>query len=208
MSQTDVGDNLPLFEDIELEMPCYVLFFPKGAVKSASSKAAYINYLIVCHQELDLPEFKHVISWGCLDSNDQWIFSSKRIRRDGTIQASAFSTDDEEQQQRTLEIRNIVLQSILLLQYYADEMVHEMTAAPGKEKAFSQKARTPSEFRLPRWLGEEKKYRRTSGVATGTASGKSPHYRRWHWRVQRYGEGFSKTKVIKIKPIWVRGGND
>jgi hypothetical protein len=205
MLLTDVGENLPLFADIELEMPCYLLFLPRGKVKSGN-KGCYIDYLIVQHQELDIPEFKYAIAWGCADSGGNWLFGTKRIRRDGTLQASSFLVNSEEQEKIAYEIRNIVLQSILLFQYYESEMVQEMTVVSGKERGFSQEAKTPSQFRLPRWLGEEKHLKtKNTATTTGAGSKKSPHYRRWHWRVQRYGEGRSQTKVIKIRSIWVRG---
>lgn len=204
MLLTDVGENLPLFAEIELEMPCYLLFLPRGKIKSGN-KGCYIDYLIVQHQELSHSEFKYAIAWGCADSGGNWLFGTKRIRRDGTLQASGFLVNSEEQEKIAYDIRNIVLQSILLLQYYP-EVQQEIKVIPGKEKGFGAKTKGSSEHRLPRWLGEENPHPKIGNV-TGTGSGKSTHYRRGFWRMQPCGEGRAQIKLVKVRPAWVRGNS-
>lgn len=203
MMATDVGENIALFDDIELDMPSYVLFFPQNKIKSPVS-GGYVDYLVVYHEPLDLPEHKHMIAWGYRDSANSLTLSYKRIRKDGTVQPPTLSTINQEQEERNFQIRNLVLQSILLLQYYP-EISEQMTVVPGKEKGFSSKVKHDSQYRLPRWLGKESKPRpKYSGASgTGTGSSKCIHFRRGFWRLQPYGEGRTKTKKIKIDPVWV-----
>jgi hypothetical protein len=201
MCKTDVGDNLALFADIKLAIPTYTLFFPKKTIKSPFIKEGYIDYLIVCHSEVNyMPEYQHFIYWGCIDSNGSLIFSSKRIRTDGTLKSSYFSEDSsEEQQLRALNIRNIVLQSILLLQYYP-EIVGEVAQDPLKGFAKPNSILPGKEYLLPRWLGKE---RVPSGKTEGTGSSKSPHFRRGFWRVQPCGVGRTENRNIWVSPTWV-----
>lgn len=44
------------------------------------------------------------------------------------------------------------------------------------------------------------------GFNTGTASGRSLHWRRGHWRNQRKGQGLSLSELIWIKPTLVGDG--
>jgi hypothetical protein len=196
--KTDVGENLALFADINLAIPSYVLFLPQHQIKSPSGKG-YIDYLVINHQELDLPEHKHVISWGGVDSNEGLFLVYKRIRRDGTLQRSHFGTEDRKQQEQSLLLRNIALQSILLLQYYP-EIEEQITVVPGKEKGFS-KPTTEPQFLLPRWLGKESKSVSSSAGKSGAS--KSTHFRRGHWRAQPCGKGRAETKITWVRPAWV-----
>jgi hypothetical protein len=173
MLETDVGENLALFSDINLAIPSYVLFLPQNQIKSPTGKG-YIDYLVINHEELDLPEHKYCIAWGGVDSNEGMFLAYKRIRRDGTLQRSHLGDGTEEQKARSLLIRNIVLQSVLLLQYYP-EVEEQITVAPGKEKGFS-KPKTESEFLLPRWLGKE----RTPSISSRSGkvgASKATHFR-------------------------------
>jgi hypothetical protein len=199
MLSTDVGENLALFADINLAIPSYILFLPQHQIKSPSGKG-YIDYLVVNHEELDLPDHKYAIAWGGIDSNEGSFLAYKRIRRDGTLQRSRFTVKDKERQEQSLLIRNIVLQSILLLQYYP-EIEEQITVAPGKEKGFS-KPKAESEFLLPRWLGKESTSATSSSTGKSGAS-KATHFRRGHWRAQPYGKGKVETKIIWVRPAWV-----
>ena len=203
MLKTDVGENLALFTDINLAIPSYTLFFPQGKVKAPSGKA-FIDYLIINHEVLDLPEYKHVISWSGIDSSGGFFLAYKRIRRDGTLQRSHFGTEDKYEQEQSFVIRNIALQSILLLQFYPDEIQQEMTVFPGKEKGFN-KIKIEPEFQLPRWLGKESKASQVSAHYKGSSSSKSTHFRRGHWRSQPCGKGRSEIKITWVRPAWVSG---
>jgi hypothetical protein len=197
--ETDVGENLALFADINLAIPSYVLFLPQHQIKSPSGKG-WIDYLVINHQELDLPEHKHVIIWGGVDSNDGLFLAYKRIRRDGTLQRSHLGDGSDEQKAQSLLIRNIVLHSILLLQYYP-EIEEQITIAPGKEKGFGA-AKSESQFLFPRWLGKESKSAASSSTGKSGAS-KSTHFRRGHWRAQPCGKGRTETKITWVRPAWV-----
>jgi hypothetical protein len=198
--KTDVGENLALFADINLAMPSYVLFLPQHRIKSPSGKG-YIDYLVINHQELDLPEHKHAIAWGGVDSSNGMFLAYKRIRRDGTLQRSRFETENKEQQEQSLLLRNIALQSILLLQYYP-EIEEQITVVPGKEKGFGTAVKSESQFLLPRWLGKESKPAASSSTGKSGAS-KATHFRRGHWRAQPCGKGRAETKITWVRPAWV-----
>jgi hypothetical protein len=203
MLETDVGENLALFTDINLAIPSYVLFLPQYQIKSPCGKGC-IDYLVINHEELDLPEHKHAIAWGGVDSNDGLFLAYKRIRRDGTLQRSRFGTEDKEQQEQSLLLRNIALQSVLLLQYYP-EIEEQITIVPGKEKGFGGN-KLESPFLLPRWLGKESKSSPSSSTGKSGAS-KATHFRRGHWRAQPCGKGRAETKITWVRPAWVAGNN-
>ncbi|MEW6495318.1 MAG: hypothetical protein AB1589_22800 [Cyanobacteriota bacterium] len=197
--ETDVGENLALFADINLAIPSYILFLPQYQIKSPFGKG-YIDYLVVHHEELELPEHKYAIAWGGVDSSEGLFLAYKRIRRDGTLQRSHLGDGSEEQKQQSLLIRNIVLQSILLLQYYP-EIEDQITVTPGKEKGFS-KPKAESEFLLPRWLGKESTSSTSSSTGKKGAS-KATHFRRGHWRAQSCGKGRTETRITWVRPAWV-----
>lgn len=190
--KTEVGEKIELFDEINLSVPCYALFFPKNKVKSPTK--GFLDYLIVYHEEINYPEYKHFIAWGGIDSSESTVFGYKRIRNDGTLQRSHFTTEDKEQQDQALQIRNIVLQSILLLQYYP-EFSEQMLEVRCEPKGFGNRVNPKeSEYQLPRWLGQERK----TSINVGTGTAKNKHYRRGHWRSLPSGEG--KTWV---RPTWV-----
>lgn len=205
MLQTDVSEKLALFKQIMLPIPCFILFFPKNKVKSPSEKEAYIDYLIIRHQELVGREHKYVVSWACLDSKLQAIAGYRGIREDGTLKRSAFSTEDPKQQKASLDLRNLALQSILLLQHYPGFFTEnyipvEITNFKGfsNQQHNNIQTKLKNEFRFPRWLGEKKEYKRKhiSSEAGSGSKRKSPHphVRVGHWRL------IDENRP----PIWVR----
>lgn len=195
MLATDVGENLALFESIELNMPCFALFFPTNKVRSPFG--GFIDYLIINHEQIDTREHKHLISWGCIDSDGMMILSAKRIRRDGTLMRSHFASEDNTQKERALIIRNIVLQSILLLQHYP-QVVEEYKPETSNKKGFGASPKHESKYQLPRWLGEYARISHRYG-GTGSGSGKRTHFRRGHWRLIK-GE-----RLVHVRPAWVNG---
>jgi hypothetical protein len=61
---------------------------------------------------------------------------------------------------------------------------------------------------LPRWIGKTFKRRPLSSSSGSHGGGKkSPHWRQWHWRTQRYGPKNELTKVIRID-TYRTGGSD
>jgi hypothetical protein len=192
MMLTDVGENLALFNHIELEVPCFALFFPHGKVRSPHH--GVLNYLIVQHEQIDTVEHKHLIFWGGIDSEERMIVSSKKIRKDGTLLRSQFSNNDKSMQEKVLAIRNIVLQSILLLQYYP-HIVSD--CQPSSGKGFGQNSKNESQYRLPRWLGEESRSSQKADAEKGKGKGKCTHFRRGHWRL------IKEKKLVYVRPAWV-----
>lgn len=199
MLETEVGEKLSLFEDIRLSMPSFILFFPKKTVLSPSS--GYINYLVIRHEKLELPDHKDLISWACTDSEDNLILGYKRIRRDGTLQASAFSGDDPAQQKRALNLRDIVLQSILFLQYYPELIEESSPLPPPKTRGFAQ-SRIEQEYRLPRWLGKKKKTRQAEQEGEKVGGCRVGYWRQGHWRQQACGKDRKERKPLWIEPFW------
>ena len=198
MLLTDVGEKLELFSDIQLAIPCYALFFPKNKVKAPNGEG-YLNYLIIHHQESNLEDYKHFISWGGINSKGGQLLSSKRIRRDGTLVRSHFSSDDKKNQETVLVIRNIVLQSILLLQYYP-ALVEDVKVAEISKGFGGFKTPKEPEFQLPRWLGQEKQ--RTTSDNNGQRQSVATHFRRGHWRKLKQQES-----PIWVRPTWVNSQN-
>jgi len=202
MQQTDVGEKLDLFADIRLAMPSYVLFFPRKSVKSVSGDGGFIDYVIINHEEIvDHPDYKYVITWGAIDSKGCMFFSGKQIRRDGTLKSSYFTTDDEEQRKATLSLRNIVLQSILLLQYYPniEEEMTSLPISPSKARGFTkppEEDNSAADTLFPRWLGRECHVPKANATITGSGRSKSPHFRRGYWRRRN-------NKIIWVRPCAV-----
>lgn len=224
MIQTDVGENIPLFLDIDLTIPNYLLCFPQKTVKSPVGEG-YIEYLIVNIEENERlypsnderSDYKYYISWGCFDSNNFLIFSGKGININGTIKQSYFS-GNEMQKNTVFLIRNIVLQSILFLQH-CPETQQEMNANTFDKKGFSKPNTTlQKDYRFPRWLVgqleidnersqqneiKDSTARTKSRVESNEGSAKSKHYRRWHWRLQPCGEGRKTVKPVRVRGTWV-----
>jgi hypothetical protein len=204
MLETDVGDNISLFKNIDLGVPTYLLCFPESTIKSPVGNG-FIDYLIVDIVENDVKnsennEYKYLIFWGCFDSNNTLLFSGKGIRWDGTIKRSPFILSGLEKDAAFL-VRNIVLQSILLLQYYP-EIQHEMENTT-QSKGFGP-VKT-SEYRFPRWLGSKKINNGITerGEGQRETAKKSKHYRSHHWRLQPCGEGRREVKPVRVRGTWV-----
>jgi len=204
IQNTDVGENLPLFEDLEIAVPICALFLPRNQLKSPHLNN-YIDYLIISQEAIISEEFKYLIVWCGIDSNQQVFFGAKRIRRDGTIQQSYFSSENVEQNQAALGLRNIALQAILLLDFYPD-IVEQMNSLPDKANGFGTDR--AKDCLLPRWLGKERKKSQSDSANQGTGAKKSPHFRRGHWRLQPYGEGRAKTRPIRIAPTYINSQTD
>lgn len=202
MLETDVGDNLPLFEDIELAIPTYALFFPKNSLPGLKS-GSYIDYLIVHHEELTCPDYKHLICWSGIESSNSSLFSCKSIRRDGTLISSSWYTDDEDEKKRVFNIRNVALQSILLLQYYpelASKEVDIKKIINDSKKGFAAPAAAELDYRSPRWLGEESRSENRNGFQpqeAGNGTKKSKHYRKKHWRK------LADNRLVRVRGAWV-----
>lgn len=203
MLKTEVGERLELFSDIQLAIPYFALFFPKNLVKSPID-GGYIDYLIVGHQETNLPEHKHVFFWAGIDSQKSTVLGLKRIRRDGTLMHSYFAGETQEQKDNSLTLRNIVLQTILLLQYYPEEITSQVVSLDDlpQIKGFKRPnglGLKENAYQLPRWLGlasPKKNYKPKTFTTTGIGTSKSPHFRAGHWRRL-------EDKSVWVRPAWV-----
>jgi hypothetical protein len=208
MRQTDVNENIPLFLDLKLSIPYFALFFPKNTIESPlekDGKIGYINYMIAKLEltESSNSEFKYVFTWGAIDTEDRIIFSYKRIRRNGTFKRSYFSIDDQGLKDRTLMLSNIVLQSILLLEYYPDIQEKMTTTDLDPDQKGFGKHNKCDLFRLPRWLGYQPRTTQNTSHTEGSGSPKSAHFRRGFWRSQPIGKDRAERQVIYIQPTWV-----
>ena len=208
MLETDVGENVALFKNIYLSLPTYLLCFPKSTIKSPIENG-FVDYLIVNIVEQSIKEgedeYKYIVFWGCFDSNNVLLLSGKGIRWDGTTRQSQFVCSKMEIDASML-IRNIVLQSILLLQYYPKVQQEMTSVAPTKQsKGFGADTK-PLDCRLPRWLGNEKSeynYSESKTERKNEEAKKSKHYRASHWRLQPCGEGRKDIKPVRVTGTWV-----
>jgi len=117
-----------------------------------------------------------------------------------TIKRSPFILSELEKDAAFL-VRNIVLQSILLLQYYPE--IQQEMKSPTQSRGFGMAK--PSEYRFPRWLGNEKTNNRITerGEGQKETAKKSKHYRSHHWRLQPCGEGRKDIKPVRVRGAWV-----
>jgi hypothetical protein len=209
MLETDVGENISLFKNIDLVLPTYLLCFPKSTIKSPIGNG-FIDYMIVNIAENNINEsenneYKYLIFWGGFDSNNNLLLSGKGVRWDGTIKKSK-SIDSEIEVDAAFLIRNIVLQSVLLLQNYPEIQEEMKSIATSKPKGF-RKDTEPLDYRLPRWLGSEKTAKeyseRSESTSTRETAKTTTHYRSWHWRLQPCGEGRKDIKPVRVRGTWI-----
>jgi hypothetical protein len=69
MLETDVGENVSLFKNIDLSVPTYLLCFPKSTIKSPTENG-FIDYLLINIVEQSIKEsedeYKYIVLWGML----------------------------------------------------------------------------------------------------------------------------------------------
>lgn len=194
--QTDVGENVPLFLNVNLPLPGFIVFFPRKTIKSACSKG-YVEYCIFNCQPQN-GELKYVFSWTSLDSEKTLFLSSKNIRNNGTLLKSQVIEKNPEIIKNSFLLRNIILQTLLLIQYPTETVI---TEAKDTGKGFQPQKPASDSYLYPRWIGEEKKYITRTSKTDSSASGsiKSSHWRRGHWRLAKVGAGRKEER-----PTWVR----
>lgn len=186
--ETDVGENIGLFLDISL--PGFLILFPSKKVPSYASEDGFIEYCFFTISEVMHPDYKYQMSWTCIDSQDNVVCSIKNIRKDGTIKLGCAPSDVKPWQiERSFYLRNIILQSVLMIEYQSSEI--SLVNFSKKEKGFAVSKPEPhqSKFRIPRWIGEsstsKSKKPEQQQIKPGTA--KRHHWRRGHWRKIREG---------------------
>lgn len=209
---TDVGDKPELLSDLKCPVPSFVALFPPGEVKSPGDKDAYIDYLVVncVGERFPVPPsyfaidnspprvkdvFKMAIFWSGLDSKGNIFISYRGIRHDGTFQRSGFSTEDVEIQQISLQIRELVLQMMMAIEYCPELVLGEVTPKEVPSKGFSK---PKGNILYPHWLGRHHQKSVSSG------SKKSSHWRRGHWRRQPRGSRQNpEYYYIWIEPVLI-----
>lgn len=208
LKHTDLEESPELLLDLKGREPSFMLLFPPKLIESPNT--GYLDYCVVNFigdrhplppdYTLDPPrknpEYQTMIFWSALDSNGEQFLSYRGIRPDGTFKKSNFTGDNEKQKQAAINLRNLILQLVMMIEYSPESVgeisVKEMQSSPGK--GFSKPS---SEVWYPKRLGSRK---RESSVKIG--SKKSPHWVRGHWRRQPTGKRENpEYKWIHIKPF-------
>ena len=206
---TDVGDRPELLIDLKCPISSFILLAPSKSIKSPCDDSAYIDYLVInilgenhpippeyfsIYKEVPrVPSgYKFAIFWSGIDSKGNPFMSMRGVRKDGKHSQSVFLDSDPEKQKTTLELREIVLQVVMSLEFKPDliEDIQSNEIKP-QSKGFS-KPQNKKDCLYPRWIG--KQYRKSSNQ-----SKKSPHWVRGHWRRQPKG----KRENPEYRWIWI-----
>lgn len=223
--QTDILSNSELLKDLKLALPSLLILLPKGLVKSPDG--GHLDYVSVHLSSASRPElstgerwgiklpylqhkFENNIHWAAVDSQQTCWFSGCGLQADGSI------ADEKEDlgttpmtpgdYQFTLDLRNLVLQ-ILLILTYQPELVEAVTITEGRRqhsKGFRPTSQEENQARYPRWLGKNYKSkveRKTSGTHASPVS----HWRKGHWKRVVYGQGRTERRLTWIAPVRVVG---
>lgn len=112
-------------------------------------------------------------------------------------------TPDSNDKNLIEEISNLLLQSLLIAQWYP-EYTEAAQSGTGFSKQKTQKSvKKENTWLNPKWIGDLYKKRPKTPYQGGTHASPVSHMRRGHWRNQAYGPKWSSRRMILIEPTEV-----
>lgn len=232
-----------LLEDIDIVYPTLILLFPRDN-PIYDYEGGIVDYCVVnCYQPdnpnlstaskwglnvkdvvpefvQDVQKYKVWINWSGITTKGGHYFSTRGINRDNSYDPSSFWVSDQKMIDFTLNLREIVLQSLLLICSKPDLVI---TTASQEDrstgKGFSLSNRNQKTKILhPRVLGldyaERKVYPRHEGQSSGLGTPKRPHWRRGYIAQKPVGrikdvprEEWAREE-IRVRTCFVFGSSD
>lgn len=221
---TDITDSAEILKDLEPTIPTFILLFPKDKIISPEGSA--VEFCVIHLSKKNQPEYSqgkaygvevpylkhdHPINmhWSAIENEGIGWYSGTGLTADGKIEFSNVSVGQSKINQNDInflaQMRSIVLQVFLLLQYEPDilkDVRADETPTP-KVQGF-QRQKTTEKFLYPRWIDEPvRKARKISSEARGTHASPVTHWRRGHWKTVPCGEGRADRKWVRIAPTMV-----